>query len=81
MYADLNFPGITSGQLTLGMTCFPGLRARFALAQSIRDDLTRVARMTDDGGVRLTIYGRYDLKKVGEAQASWPAAGAGSKCS
>ncbi len=47
----------------------PGQRSRFAMAQSTREDLERVAGMLDDEQVHLTISGRFPLERVGEAQA------------
>ncbi len=59
---------LAAGQPNLALARSPGQRARFASAQSTREDLERVARMLDDGQVRLTISGRFPLERVGEAQ-------------
>ena len=59
---------LAAGQPNLALARSPGQRARFALAQSTRADLERVARMMDDNQLRLTISGRFMLEQVGEAQ-------------
>ncbi len=60
---------LAAGLPNLALAHSPGQRARFAAAQSTREDLERVARMLDDQQVRLTISGRFPLERVGEAQA------------
>ncbi len=60
---------LAAGQPDLALARSPGQQARFALAQSTRDDLGRVARMLDDHQLRLTLSGRFTLEQVGEAQA------------
>ncbi len=60
---------LAAAQPNLALAHSPGQRARFAMAQSTREDLERVARMLDDKQVRLTISGRFPLERVGEAQA------------
>ncbi len=59
---------LAAGQPNLALSRSPGQRGLFAMAQSTRDDLGRVARMLDDGHLRLTISGRFSLEQVGEAQ-------------
>ena len=59
---------LAAGQPDLALARFPEQRGRFALAQSTPDDLARVARMLDDGQLRLTISRRFALEQVGEAQ-------------
>ena len=60
---------LAAGQPNVALAHSPGQRARFAAAQSTREDLERVARMLDDEQVHLTISGRFPLERVGEAQA------------
>jgi len=60
---------LAAGQPNPALARAPGQRSAFAMAQSTRDDLGRVARMLDDHLLRLTISGRYTLAQVGEAQA------------
>ncbi len=60
---------LAAGLPNLALAHSPGQRARFAAAQSNREELERVANMIDDGQVRLTISGRFPLERVGEAQA------------
>ena len=60
---------LAAGQPNLALARSPGQRARFAMAQSTREDLERVARLLDDRQVRLTISGRFPLERVSEAQA------------
>ncbi len=60
---------LAAGQPNFALAHSPGQRARFAMAESTREDLERVARMLDDKQVRLTISGRFPLERVGEAQA------------
>ena len=60
---------MASGQPNLALAHSPGQRARFAMAQSTREDLERVARMLDDEQVHLRISERFPLDRVGEAQS------------
>lgn len=60
---------LASGQPNLALARSPGQQARFALAQSTRVDLERVAKMLDEDQLRLTISGRFTLEQVGAAQA------------
>ena len=60
---------LAAGQPNLALARFPEQRGRFAIAQSTPDDLARVARMLDEGQLRLTISERFGLEQVGEAQA------------
>ena len=59
---------MAAGQPDMSLARSPGQSALFALTQSTRDDLARVARMINDGQVRLTISGRFNLEQVGAAQ-------------
>lgn len=59
---------LAAGPPNLDLARSPGQRGRFAQAQSTPDDLARVARMLDDGQLRLTISGRFPLEQVGQAQ-------------
>ena len=70
---------LASGQPNLALARSPGQRARFALAQSTRDELERVAKMLDDQQLRLTISGHYTLEQVGEAQAQLEQGGSRGK--
>ena len=54
-------------------------RGLFAQAQSTPDDLARVAQMLDDGGLRLTISGRFPLEQVGAAQTQLDEGGSPGK--
>ena len=60
---------MAAGPPNVALAHSPGQRARFAAAQSNREDLERVARMLDGEQVRLTISGRFPLERVGDAQA------------
>ena len=70
---------LASGQPNLALARSPGQRAHFALAQSTRADLDRVAKMMDEDQVRLTISGRFTLEQVGEAQAQLDRGGSRGK--
>ena len=70
---------VASGQPNLALARSPGQRACFALAQSTRKDLERVAKMIDEQQVRLTISGRFPLEQVGEAQAQLDRGGSRGK--
>ncbi len=70
---------LAAGQPNLALAHSPGQRACFALAQSTRDDLGRVARMLDEHQLRLTISGRFALEQVGEAQAQLERGGSRGK--
>ena len=70
---------LAAGQPNPALAHSPGQRSRFAMAQSTRDDLGRVARMLDDHQLRLTISGRFPLEQVGEAQAQLARGGSRGK--
>ena len=70
---------LASGQPNLALAHSPGQRGRFALAQSTRDDLARVAKMMDEDQARLTISGRFTLEQVGEAQTQLDRGGSRGK--
>ena len=70
---------LAAGQPNLALTHSPEQQGRFAIAQSTPDDLARVARMLDDGQLRLTISGRFGLEQVGEAQAKLDGGGGRGK--
>ena len=60
---------LAAGLPNLDLARFPAQRGLFAQAKSTPDDLARVAKMLDEGQIRLTVSGRYELEQVGEAQA------------
>ena len=70
---------MAAGQPNLALARLPNQRAVFALAQSTRDDLARVAKMIDDQQVRLTISRRFTLQQVGEAQTQLDRGGSRGK--
>ncbi len=70
---------MAAGIPNLALARSPGQRAGLAMARSTREDLERVARMMDDGQVRLTISGRFPLERVGEAQAQLEQGGSRGK--
>ncbi len=70
---------LAAGQPNLALAHSPGQRARFAMAQSTREELERVARMLDDHQVSLTISGRFTLEQVGKAQTQLEQGGSQGK--
>jgi NADPH:quinone reductase-like Zn-dependent oxidoreductase len=70
---------LAAGQPNLALAHSPEQRGRFAMAQSTRDDLERVARMLDDHQLRLTISGRFSLEQVGKAQTQLEQGGSRGK--
>ena len=70
---------LASGQPNFAFARSSGQRACFALAQSTRADLERVAKMLDDQQLRLTISRRFTLEQVGEAQAQLDQGGSRGK--
>ena len=70
---------LAAGLPNLDLARSPGQRGLFAQAQSTPDDLARVARMLDDGELRLTISGRFALEQVGAAQTQLDEGGSPGK--